>query len=237
MWRAVALVDEAVSRIRELIRSGELPAGCRLPAEQRLAAQLGISRNTAREAVKILASARVLDVRRGDGTYVTSLTPQLLLEGLGFAVDLLHERHLLEVVEVRRMLEPQAAAAAASRVSEADLEGLAEHLARMDKAASRSEAMVDHDIAFHRRIAQASGNALLTSMLDALSRHTLRALVWRGITDEPSAAQAIAEHRAIHQALVQRNPAVAYAAALVHVNTTEQRIRQCATVDGTQQPA
>lgn len=231
----MALVDEAVAKIREMIRSGRLPAGGRLPPEQQLAAQLGMSRNTAREAVKVLASARVLDVRQGDGTYVTSLSPNLLLEGLGFAVDLLHERHLVEVVEVRRMLEPHATAAAANRVTDLDLEEIAEHLARMDEAASRREAMIEYDIAFHKRIAQASGNELLTSMLDALSGHTLRARVWRGIIEEGSTAQTLAEHQAIYNALVQRNPSVAYAAALLHVNTSEQWMRQFATGGEAQQ--
>src|ERR1044072_8124880 len=69
----VSLTDKAIEQIRELIRSGALPPGSRLPPEPDLAAQLGLSRNLAREAVKALAVARVLEVRRGDGTYVTSL--------------------------------------------------------------------------------------------------------------------------------------------------------------------
>jgi DNA-binding GntR family transcriptional regulator len=87
--RAVSLTDKAIEQIRELIRSGALAPGSKLPPEQDLAAQLGLSRNLAREAVKALAVARVLEVRRGDGTYVTSLQPSLLLEGLGGAVELL----------------------------------------------------------------------------------------------------------------------------------------------------
>ncbi|GAB3817025.1 FadR/GntR family transcriptional regulator [Micromonospora zhanjiangensis] len=71
----MALTDEAIAKIRGLIQSGELPPGTRLPPEQQLAAQMGLSRSGVREAVKVLESARVLDVRRGDGTYVTSLAP------------------------------------------------------------------------------------------------------------------------------------------------------------------
>lgn len=85
----MSLTDKAIEQIRELIRSGALPPGAKLPPEPDLAAQLGLSRNLAREAVKALAVARVLEVRRGDGTYVTSLQPSLLLEGLGGAVELL----------------------------------------------------------------------------------------------------------------------------------------------------
>src|SRR4051812_14961654 len=85
----VALTDDAIVRLRNMIQSGELLPGARLPPEHQLAAQMGISRSGVREAVKVLESARVLDVRRGDGTYVTSLAPALLLQGLGFAVELL----------------------------------------------------------------------------------------------------------------------------------------------------
>ena len=96
---------------RRSIQSGELPPGSRLPPEQQLAAELGLSRNIMREAVKALVVARVLDVRRGDGTYVTSLEPRLLLEGLGFAVELLQGDTLLELIEVRRLFEPAATGA------------------------------------------------------------------------------------------------------------------------------
>ena len=77
------LSDRAITQIQELIGAGELPPGARLPTENQLAAQFGISRSSIREAVKALTLARVLDVRRGDGTYVTSLEPHLLLEGIG----------------------------------------------------------------------------------------------------------------------------------------------------------
>lgn len=100
----MSLTDRAI----EQIRTGALPPGSKLPPEPDLAAQLGLSRNLAREAVKALAVARVLDVRRGDGTYVTSLQPSILLEGLGGAVELLQSDAgaLLDLMEVRRLLEP-----------------------------------------------------------------------------------------------------------------------------------
>src|SRR3954452_12633795 len=87
----VALTDDAIATLRNMIQTGELPPGARLPPEAQLAAQMGLSRSGVREAVKVLEATRVLDVRRGDGTYVTSLAPRLLLEGLGFAVELLRD--------------------------------------------------------------------------------------------------------------------------------------------------
>jgi GntR family transcriptional regulator, transcriptional repressor for pyruvate dehydrogenase complex len=222
----MALVADAVLKIRELIQSGDLQPGARLPAEAALAAQLGMSRNSMREAVKILAASRVLDVRQGDGTYVTSLSPDLLFEGLGAGVDMLQGRHLLDVLEVRRMLEPPATAAAAARVTDQDLQEVAEHLAKMAESAHDVEVMVQHDMAFHRRIIQSAGNEILTSVLDGLSSRTLRARVSRGVMVDGSSARTIAEHQMIFDALSDRDPVLAHAAALLHVNTSERGLRR-----------
>src|SRR3954465_14612117 len=105
--------------MREMIALGQLKPGTRLPPEAELAAELGASRNTVREAVRALVTARVLDVRRGDGTYVTSLRPELLLEGVGGAVELMQEGFSLELIAVRRILEPAATAMAAARMTDA----------------------------------------------------------------------------------------------------------------------
>src|SRR5580658_1913842 len=83
----VAVTDEAIEKIKAMIVSGTLRAGDRLPKEADLAAELGLSRNSLREAVKALSLVNILDVRQGDGTYVTSLEPTLLLEALSFIVD------------------------------------------------------------------------------------------------------------------------------------------------------
>src|SRR6188508_1894289 len=85
--RDMALTDEAILRIKEMILSGELKPGERLPREADLAETLGLSRNSLREAVRALALINILDVRQGDGTYVTSLDPNLLLDALTFVVD------------------------------------------------------------------------------------------------------------------------------------------------------
>jgi GntR family transcriptional repressor for pyruvate dehydrogenase complex len=221
----VALTDEAITKIRNMIRSGELPPGTRLPPEQQLAAQMGLSRSGVREAVKALETARVLDVRRGDGTYVTSLAPRLLLEGLGFAVELLREDSVLEVMEVRRLLEPAATGMAAARMSEAALDALGEILEDMRTAADDPEQLVQYDIAFHRAVVAATGNETLTSLLDGLSGRTVRARVWRGLIEGNSAHVTLGEHRAIYRALRSRDQALAYASALVHVNTSESWMR------------
>src|SRR3954449_12259591 len=125
---AAPATEAAIKAIRKLITDGTLGPGTRLPAEPELAGQLGLSRGTLREAVRALVTARVLDVRRGDGTYVTSLEPSLLLEGINEAVALLRGDHILEVTEVRRLFEPAATALAAARISAGQLAEVKGHL-------------------------------------------------------------------------------------------------------------
>ncbi|MED7954537.1 FadR/GntR family transcriptional regulator [Streptomyces sp. BE20] len=221
----MSLTDMAIARIRELIRSGALPPGAKLPPEQQLAAELGLSRNLMREAVKALAVSRVLDIRRGDGTYVTSLAPGVLLENLSSAVELLSGDTLLELIETRRLLEPAATALAATRIDDAALAELAGHLDAMRQFRSDPERLNLHDAAFHRTVVTATGNETLTTVLEGISGRTLRARVWRGLVDEDAADQAIAEHEAIHRALAAREAPLAQAAALIHVTTTENWLR------------
>lgn len=222
----MSLTDRAIDRIRELVQSGELPAGSRLPSEPHLAAQLGISRNLTREAVKALVLARVLEIRRGDGTYVTSLEPAVLLEGLGSAVELLQGDTLLELTEVRRLFEPIASGLAASRISAAQLAAVHGHLAAMRDARDDVELLNKHDAAFHRAVVEATGNKTLASLLEGISSRTVRARVWRGMVDGNAADRTLAEHEAIYQALAARDPALAQAAALMHVSTTEKWLRK-----------
>jgi GntR family transcriptional repressor for pyruvate dehydrogenase complex len=221
----MALTDEAITKIRGMIQSGELPPGARLPPEHQLAAQIGLSRSGVREAVKVLESARVLDVRRGDGTYVTSLAPRLLLEGLGVAIELLRDDTLLEVMEVRRLLEPVATGMAALRMTEADLDELGRILEDMRIAADDAERLIQYDAAFHRTVIAATGNETLTSLLEGLSSRTLRARVWRGLIEGNSAHVTLDEHERIYLALRARDQLLAHATALVHVNTSESWLR------------
>ncbi|MFI5895049.1 FadR/GntR family transcriptional regulator [Actinoplanes sp. NPDC051513] len=230
----MSLTDKAIARIRELIQSGELAPGSKLPPEAQLAAQLGLSRNLMREAVKSLAVARVLEVRRGDGTYVTSLQPDLLLGGLGGAVELLQvdAGTLLDLMEVRRLFEPVATALAATRIANRDLAEVERHLDGMRQARDDVELLNQHDAAFHRAVIAATGNETLVTLLEGISSRTVRARIWRGLVDGDAAGRTLAEHEAIHAALVARDGPLAQAAALVHVSSTERWLRDHLGVEG-----
>jgi len=196
----MAVTDEAISTIKAMIVSGELKPGQRLPPEKELSERLGLSRNSLREAVKSLEIIRVLDVRRGDGTFVTSLEPHLLLEAMSFVVDLHQDSSVLEIFEVRRVLEPFAAGLAAARITAEQLDALAATLDSVNESTPVEE-LVEHDLEFHRLITEASGNAYLSSLVESMSSSTIRARIWRGITQDDATERTLNEHAAILDAL------------------------------------
>ncbi|MEU3412152.1 MULTISPECIES: FadR/GntR family transcriptional regulator [unclassified Streptomyces] len=220
----MAVTDEAIEKIKDMIVSGALRPGDRLPRESELAAGLGLSRNSLREAVRALSLIRILDVRQGDGTYVSSLDPQLLLEALSFVVDFHRDDTVLEFLAVRRILEPAATAMAAFRIGEAELDALSAGLDALGEAPSVEE-LVAADLEFHRSIVRRAGNSVLCSLLDGLSGPTTRARIWRGLTQQDAVGRTLREHRAILGALRDRDAEAARSWATVHIASVEQWLR------------
>ncbi|CAM5243858.1 FadR family transcriptional regulator [Streptomyces tanashiensis] len=172
------VTDEAIEKIKAMIVSGELGPGSKLPREADLAERLGLSRNSLREAVKALSLIRVLDVRQGDGTYVTSLEPDLLLDALTFVADLQQDDTVLQFLQVSADLEPAAAAMAARAMPDEEIAALGEVLDRLDDAPSL-DALIENDLEFHRRLAAGSGNAVLASRSRACPADRARPAVAR----------------------------------------------------------
>src|SRR5689334_7886663 len=208
-----------------MIVTGALRPGDRLPKESELAAELGLSRNSLREAVRALSLIRILDVRQGDGTYVTSLDSHLLLESLSFVVDFHRDDTVLEFLEVRRILEPAAAALAAEKMSTAQVAELRELLAGPGPDPS-VEALVANDLEFHRQIADGAGNSVLCSLIDGLSGPTVRARVWRGLTQEGAVDRTREQHQTIVDAIENRNADLARAWTTVHIAGVEDWLRR-----------
>lgn len=221
------VTDIAILKIRDMIVNGDLRPGDRLPKEADLAERLELSRSSLREAVKALSVINVLDVRQGDGTYVTSLEPSVLMSAMEFVIDFHTDDTVLQFLEVRRILEPAATAMATMAMTEAGLDALEAHLDRLPNKPSVEE-LVASDLEFHRMIVQGAGNAVLCSLLDSLSGPIQRARVWRGITQEHAVEQTITEHRGILAAMRSRLPDVAAATATVHVAGVAQWLRTVA---------
>jgi GntR family transcriptional repressor for pyruvate dehydrogenase complex len=220
----VALTDEAIDKIKQMIVSGRVRPGEKLPREADLAAELGLSRNSLREAVKALSLINVLDVRQGDGTYATSLAPSLLLEALSFIVDFHRDDTVLEFLEIRRILEPAATALAAVRMPDQDRIELGKVLDATD-ADAPVEAFVQADLEFHRQIAVGSGNSVLASLVDNMSLPTTRARVWRGVTEPRAQERTLAEHRSIYRAIMNKDADLARSWATVHISGIESWLR------------
>src|SRR5690242_19750172 len=225
--RGRGVTADAIAKIREQIATGAWGPGTKLPREVDLAADLGLSRSSLREAVRALVLVRVLQVRQGDGTYVSSLEPDLLLgDPTRFAAPLLRGRTVLELFEVRRLLEPAAAALAALRIDADGKAALKRELDRMHDAGDRVEELVEADAAFHDVIARAAGNAVLRSLLESLASRTVRARIWHGVADRDALELARAEHRPIYEAIVDGDPELARAATAIHIASNERWLKE-----------
>ncbi len=219
--RAASVTEEAIDKIRERIASGEWGPGDRLPKEIELADQLGLSRGSLREAVRALSQLRVLQVRQGNGTYVSSLQPDLLLESTGFVTDLMLGETAIHLYEVRRILEAAAAALAAARIEDEERQELRGSLERM-RVAQSVEELVEADIAFHAVIAKAAGNSVLMSLLSNFSTRTMRVRLWHGRTANDALDQTCEELRRIFEAIIAGDPELARAAATAHIASGER---------------
>lgn len=219
---AISQTDVVIKGVRDMIVDGRLQAGARLPVEKDLAAELGVSRGSLREAVRALAILGVLETRQGDGTYVTALDASLLLAPLRFLADLHGPEDSAHLLAVRRILEPESAARAASRITDEQLDGLASLLDEMDALLASGndgdlETFIAVDTEFHRQIARASGNPALAALVEGLVSQTLRTRLWRAISASGTVRDTQGEHRAILTALARRDPDRARTRMAVHV--------------------
>jgi GntR family transcriptional repressor for pyruvate dehydrogenase complex len=219
-----SVTDDAMTRIRQMILTGELAPGDRLPPEGNLAASLGLSRTSLREAVRALTVLGVINTRQGDASYITNLGPELLLGAFGLAVDLQREEAMPDLVAVRRILEPAATALAASRISVEEIQRL-RSLIPSRRGDERASDFVELDLEFHHTVARASGNKLLLALLDGLTQPTMRMRFWRGLSIPGVLARTLDEHTAIVDALESHDAGLAHAAATLHVAGLEAWIR------------
>lgn len=226
----MTVTDEAIASIKHMILSGEASPGEKLPKEKELASRLGLSRSSLREAVRALALMGVLHVRQGDGTYVTSLDPHLLLDSVGLAIELSRERTVLELLEVRRLIEPGATALGAARIDGAGIEKLKGCLERMETAPD-PKTLVEADDEFHEIIVAAAGNQTLSSLVRAFSSRTMRARAWRALADEGVVEVTKLGHRNIYRAIEDRDPDLARAVATTHISEVEYWFRKALSTE------
>ncbi|MFG2891042.1 FadR/GntR family transcriptional regulator [Streptomyces sp. NPDC048248] len=156
----VRLADRVAAILSEEIESGRLAEGDKLPTEVELVKQLGVSRTVIREAVSRLRSAGLVEPRQGRGVFVMPRrTRPLDLEADASGT----KSKVLQIVEVRRAMEGEAASLAATRASADDIARMRQSLAAIDKAVAAGGDGVDEDLAFHQSIAESTGNAVMVS--------------------------------------------------------------------------
>jgi len=171
LQRNVPLSTQIADRLRERIARGEYPVGSKLPTELELTRELGVSRNSVREATRSLVHSGLLAARAGDGTYVradSELAPVLTRRAERCRDD--------DVAEVRSILERATARRAAERATGEDIRSMRAALVTRDAATDAAD-YIANDLRFHRAIAAASGNALLSDLyrgLEDIEAHVTR---------------------------------------------------------------
>jgi GntR family transcriptional regulator, transcriptional repressor for pyruvate dehydrogenase complex len=196
--------QEAIEQIAEAIRIGDLREGDRLPSERDLAATMGISRPTLREAIKSLVRAGVLEVRPGaaGGAYVRSeIVPIAVLE----SPSQMRISEVSEVLEARRLFEPRVAQLASVRASEEDFGALEATLDLQRAARDDVPRFIQLEVRFHIEIARATRNPTIVALMRRLQRRLelARDSALRGAS-EPEIAVAL--HDATLKAIMSRDP-------------------------------
>jgi DNA-binding FadR family transcriptional regulator len=206
---------DAAEKIKALITEGSFVAGARLPPERDLCLRLSVSRPTLREAIRSLGTMGVLQSRQGAGTYVTDLASITLAEPLRFMIGL-NSRSLVELADVRRLLESGAAELAARQISADELDELRTVLDELRAGPLHPARFIELDAHFHRVIHVAARNGLLLALLDGMSGLAERS---REITGRQPGllAGTIRSHSQILDALAAGDPLAARQAMLEHL--------------------
>jgi GntR family transcriptional repressor for pyruvate dehydrogenase complex len=212
--------ERTIDAVVSLISDGSIVAGTRLPPEGDLASQIGVSRGSLREAVRVLDYLGIVDVRVGDGTYVTNLDGASLLGGLNLLGRVANDQTVLEILEIRRVIESAAAAMAASRITPEQLTELENVLAELSEETDEDR-FVQLDIRFHDLIAAATGNVVLHGLCASFSARTQRVRLMRGRNGTEILRRSNAEHHDIYRHIKTGEATQAAAAVTSHIANVE----------------
>ena len=220
--------EEVSIRLRDMIHSGELKAGDRLPPERDLAKLLGVSRPTLRAGIRSLSTVGILQSRQGAGTFVAARDDSPTLDSSPLEMlSALHGFTSDEMFEARLALEMSIAGLAAERASSEQMMLLAEEIAGMYAALADPEQYLVHDMQFHQTVAAASGNRILTALMNMVATTLFEArskTVHRALDLKESAEQ----HHSIYRALRERDSEAARQAMREHLLQTQaaQRLEE-----------
>lgn len=226
--RKRSLVDQVVDTIGQDILSRRYPPGAPLPNETEWCEKLDVSRSVLREALRVLVSKNLIDIRSRAGGRVRGEAEWNLLDP-----DILHwrsqggdrETFVRELFELRRVIEPAAAALAATRIGRRQLQDLTEALDDMVAAGEDTARFLEPDARFHRLILDSVGNALFRALGQAIT--VALDITLRLSLDAPQGQQAsLPLHRMVLEAITQRDAPAASAAMLTLVNASERDVAE-----------
>jgi GntR family transcriptional repressor for pyruvate dehydrogenase complex len=210
-----------VSQVESLLERGELRPGDQLPPERTLAEQFQVSRASVREALRSLELLGVVETRAGGGTFVRHTVPEDLARPLS---NLISRGHTIsDVIEVRGLIEPAIAAAAAKRISEDDLAELGAIVDEQGRKVAAGKSYAEEDTRFHELIGHAAGNELLTTMLGVIW-DVLRSSREQWLQTNQRAHASIDAHGRILAALKAHDSDAARAAAAEHIHSVGEGI-------------
>ena len=221
------LSDRLAARLIAQIDKGALKPGDRLPTEAQLSIEHGVSRSVVREAVHQIKSRGLLRSRQGSGVFVAAAPAQ---QPLAFDPKVLDSMDaVLQVVELRRVLEGEIAALAAQRATRVQVAGLRRAMKAIDSATVAGTDGVAEDLAFHRAIGEATGNPQFSRLLAFLEQYLYEAMrVTKGNEARRSdfMDQVRAEHRAIVDAIAARDVLLARRSAIEHLQRADWRLQE-----------
>jgi GntR family transcriptional repressor for pyruvate dehydrogenase complex len=220
--RKTRVYHAIVDQIRELIAEGRIKPGDRLPPERELAERFKASRNSVRDAIRVLEQRGLIESRQGDGTYVRTVSPEELAEPLALLLLQSHTQ-MRELWEARRILDPAVAELAAMRITDDELEELEGILDLQRSKVEGGMLALEEDTAFHYAIAQSAGNGVILRVLDTLV-DLLRQSRERSLQQHDRPAYSLAGHVRILAALRARDPAAARDQMLQHLHEIEERV-------------
>jgi GntR family transcriptional repressor for pyruvate dehydrogenase complex len=222
----VSLVDRVAEVISEEITSGRLSPGDRLPSEVQLVEQLGVSRTVVREAVSRLRNAGLVEPRQGAGVFV--LAPRM--KPLDLSAEAQQTKaSVLQVVEVRRAMEGEAAALAATRATPEDIRRIRAALEAIDDDVRAGGDGVDADLAFHQSVVDSTGNPVLAETLryiGSLMRSGMRVTRANEARRADFTAHVRREHDLMLEAIEGGDAEAARAAARQHMEHAAERLQQ-----------
>lgn len=209
-------VDKIISQIRNLISSGQLNPGDKLPSERKLAEKLGVGRTQIRDAIAKLEFYGILKTMPQSGTVVAGIGIAAL-EGLITDVLKLEASDFGDLVETRVLLETQAASMAAMRRTTADIVNMKNALDAYEKKIREGVPAVEEDLLFHLKIAEAGGNSVLKSLMMIIIPDIVKSFTKLDVCKDGRFYRSLEEHKIILEHIVNKEPELAANAMKEHL--------------------